>query len=158
MDVKGGLLIVSGIVALSMSLYIVYNKSIPAAVPKQVSEFIVKEINCLENNIHYEADGEPFIGKLAVGMVTVNRAKLSGKSLCDTVYEPNQFSWTLKPRNLNARVSPDTKLATLMVLNNTVPLEYLSEITYFHNTTVSPKWAKNKREILSIGGHKFYAE
>lgn len=127
-------------------------------VEETVLPYTLKDIDCLEQNIHHESDGEPFVGKLAVGLVTVNRAKKSGKSLCEVVWEPNQFEWTSKPIDYNRKISPDTKLATFMVINNVLELENISQVTYFHNHTVKPEWATKKKHVVTIGRHKFYEE
>lgn len=125
-----------------------------AVVKKQYSN---REIKCLEDNIHFEASGEPFVGKLAVGKVTLNRARDKKANICDVVYESGQFEWTRKPLK-NTVASQDTKLAVYMVLNNTIDLDHLDNLIYFHATRVNPKWSKVKQYILTIGNHKFYAE
>ena len=46
-----------------------------------------KDVECLARNIFYESGAEPTEGKIAVGMVTVNRAQdpRFGKSVCEVV-------------------------------------------------------------------------
>jgi spore germination cell wall hydrolase CwlJ-like protein len=46
-----------------------------------------KDVDCLARNIFYESGGEPTEGKIAVGMVTVNRAQdpRFGRSVCEVV-------------------------------------------------------------------------
>ena len=46
-----------------------------------------KDVECLARNIFYESGGEPTEGKIAVGIVTVNRAQdpRFGKSVCEVV-------------------------------------------------------------------------
>ena len=46
-----------------------------------------KDIECMAKNIFYEAGGEPTEGKIAVGVVTLNRAQDGrfGKTVCDVV-------------------------------------------------------------------------
>jgi spore germination cell wall hydrolase CwlJ-like protein len=46
-----------------------------------------KDVECLARNIFYESRGEPTEGKIAVGIVTVNRAQdpRFGKSVCEVV-------------------------------------------------------------------------
>lgn len=46
-----------------------------------------KDVECLARNIFYESGGEPTEGKIAVGMVTVNRAQdpRFGRSVCEVV-------------------------------------------------------------------------
>jgi spore germination cell wall hydrolase CwlJ-like protein len=46
-----------------------------------------KDIECLARNIFYESGGEPTEGKIAVGIVTINRAQdpRFGRSVCEVV-------------------------------------------------------------------------
>lgn len=46
-----------------------------------------KDVDCLARNIFYESGGEPTEGKIAVGIVTINRAQdpRFGKSVCEVV-------------------------------------------------------------------------
>ena len=63
----------------------------------------LRQLNCLTQNIYWEAASEPFEGKVAVAQVTLNRVE-SGKfanTVCGVVYQKNvfyervvcQFSW-----------------------------------------------------------------
>jgi len=116
------------------------------------------EILCLKQNIHYEADGEPFRGKIAVGMVTLNRTKLSNKSICQVVFEPWQFSWTINKKNLTNKFSDDTIFAANLTLSGYNLIEELNNATYFHEAYTYPAWASEKRQITTIGNHIFYSE
>lgn len=46
-----------------------------------------KDVDCLARNIFYESGGEPTEGKIAVGIVTINRAQdpRFGRSVCEVV-------------------------------------------------------------------------
>lgn len=114
------------------------------------------ELNCLTKNIYREASGEPFTGKLAVGVVTINRL-LSGKygnTICKVVYYPGQFSWT---RESDTKISKDkwqeSLLAASMVLEDRGILGNF-KATHFHNKTVKPNWGLKK--VAVIGNHLFY--
>ena len=70
-----------------------------------------KEIDCLAKNIYFEARNENIDGKLAVGLVTINRVldPEFPETICDVVWQkrrhPNtkkwvaQFSWTWDGKN-----------------------------------------------------------
>lgn len=114
------------------------------------------ELNCLTKNIYREASGEPFTGKLAVGVVTINRL-LSGKygnTICKVVYYPGQFSWT---RESDTKISKDkwqeSLLAASMVLEDRGILGNF-KATHFHNKTVKPNWGLKR--VAVIGNHSFY--
>jgi spore germination cell wall hydrolase CwlJ-like protein len=117
-----------------------------------------QDLECLSRNIHYEAGGESFLGKLAVGVVTLNRQKLNNRSICEIVYEPYQFSWTLNPNNNTSLFSEDVYLAVKLLNTNIITLNNLDGALYFHNNNVKPFWSKSKRKVITIGNHTFYAE
>jgi spore germination cell wall hydrolase CwlJ-like protein len=58
-----------------------------------------KELNCLARNIFFEARGEPYEGKVAVGIVTLNRVQDERwpNSVCDVV---NQKTTRTVPRDV----------------------------------------------------------
>jgi spore germination cell wall hydrolase CwlJ-like protein len=111
----------------------------------------------MAQNIHHEADGEPFMGKLAVGLVTLNRKNLKNRSICQIVFEPNQFSWTNK-ESYAKNFSQDTWLATNLIMNNLVKIPYLENIVYFHNKNIKATWSNSKNKVAVIGDHIFYTE
>lgn len=115
-----------------------------------------KELNCLTKNIYREASSEPFKGKLAVGVVTVNRL-FSGKygnTICKVVYYPGQFSWTKEgTTKINNDKWQESLLAASMVLDDHKILGDFNA-THFHNRTVNPKWGL--RKVAVIGNHTFY--
>lgn len=111
---------------------------------------------CLAKNIYYEARGESYKGMLAVAKVTINRVASPGfpDTVCKVVYQPRQFSWTLRKNNqirdLHAwEVS--LRIADLMLDPESRHLSNF-KLLYFHNNTVSPK----TRNYVVIGNHLFY--
>lgn len=160
-------------------------------------------LECLSHNIYYEARGESVEGKIAVGMVTVNRSqeKQFGNSICNAVNQrieytrkttvtqiktvPThgdvdynvrtfdrikhqvvcQFSWRCqsnlskpKPEDKNWQESQAIAKQLLdgTITNETRP--QLSEALYFHSARIRPQWARNKQQVMRIGGHIFYSE
>jgi spore germination cell wall hydrolase CwlJ-like protein len=112
-----------------------------------------KEFTCLTDNIYYEARGESFLGQIAVGRVTLNRAELFSKSVCSIVYEPSQFSWTLKPHRVNDkeayRVAKEAAIASKEY--------YQLPVYYFHNIHIKPKWSYKYKPVMTIDNHIFYS-
>ena len=51
---------------------------------------------CMVCNIYFEARGEPYSGKVAVGRVVLTRQEKKGypKSICGVIWARKQFSWT----------------------------------------------------------------
>src|SRR4051812_3490939 len=53
-----------------------------------------KQTLCLALGLYHEARGEADIGRQAVGHVILNRIHQSGQSVCQTIWQHGQFSWT----------------------------------------------------------------
>lgn len=127
-----------------------------------------RQIQCLTQNIYWEAANEPFEGKVAVAQVTLNRAE-SGKfpdDVCKVVYQKNvvyekvicQFSWYCET---NHKVRPvykpnydEAEAVAKKVLLEGFRLDGLKEALYYHADYVNPKW--NKQRVAVIGRHIFY--
>lgn len=118
-----------------------------------------KDIHCLAQNIYHEARSEPLKGQIAVAQVTINRVKLANfrKSVCQVVFEPHQFSWTL---NKHAKVRDTqawkTSLAVAKaVLTNSIRIPNFTA-TFYHTKQVNPRWNRNMEVLAVIGNHIFY--
>lgn len=118
------------------------------------------DVDCLSQNIYYEAGIEPLEGKYAVAQVTLNRLKTGywGKSICKVVHAKAQFSWTLKKK----RPKPEgvfwaeSQAIARNVLKNGVRVQPLEKAIMYHASYVSPKWVDRKARITKIGQHIFY--
>jgi len=108
----------------------------------------LKELQCLATNVYKEARGEPQEGQVAVARVTLNRA--NDKTICDAVYQKNQFSWTKKYREVVYNFSALN--ASIIAYNATDDFK----ATHYHNQTVKPSWRKRLKEGVTIGKHTFY--
>lgn len=116
------------------------------------------ELICLAQNIYFEARGEPFKGKVAVAQVTLNRVKHDNyaDTVCDVVYQPNQFSWTKKySKIVDKQAWAHAKEIAELVLSGDVRLPNFHAL-YFHSNTITPKWANKKKPVLRVGKHIFY--
>jgi N-acetylmuramoyl-L-alanine amidase len=119
-----------------------------------------KELICLAKNIYFEARGEPRAGKLAVAQVTLNRVKSTKyrNTICGVVYEKKQFSWTAtynKKHIKNYEAWIDAIAIAQETLENGKALKNFPAL-FFHNHTIKPKWASQKRKVAKIGNHTFY--
>lgn len=127
--------------------------------PMDVVKVNHKEVACLAKNIYHEARGEPLNGQLAVAQVTVNRLKSGdfGSSICEVVYQPNQFSWTLEraKKIVDLKAWQDSVILATAVLANKAHLPDFKAL-YFHTKKVKPKWRKTKQVVTTIGNHIFY--
>jgi spore germination cell wall hydrolase CwlJ-like protein len=131
------------------------------------------EIECLAQNIFFEAKGESDKGKLAVALVTLNRSRseLYPTNLCQVVREKRlqtcQFSWwcNAKLRSKATQYSYNT-IERLMyeeirkiALYTYMHYDEIKDVThgamYYHANYVNPKW-KFASKTVQIGNHIFY--
>lgn len=129
-----------------------------------------RQLECLSQNIYFEANGEPFEGKVAVAQVTLNRVA-SGKfhnDICNVVYQKNvvldkvvcQFSWYCEQPARRNYINParykEAEAVAKKVLLEGFRLDGLKDAMYFHADYVSPNWRHEK--VGKIGRHIFYRE
>ncbi len=127
------------------------------------------DVQCLAENVYFEARGEPLEGQYAVAEVTLNRTRAPHfpRSVCQVVHEVRwdpvrrrqvaDFSWT----ELGA-LSPEDGPAWKQALS-VAAAEYddlhpqvVPEALYYHATSVRPEWARSRRPVATIGNHIFY--
>jgi spore germination cell wall hydrolase CwlJ-like protein len=129
-----------------------------------------KEVECLAENIYFEAGYEPEKGQIAVAFVTLNRVK-SGffeGDICSVVKQKFngvcQFSWwcentTRSAKTLTGRseiVYNDVRNLAVHVYANYDKLEDPSKgALFYHADYVSPGW-RNMEYLTTIGRHLFY--
>lgn len=135
----------------------------------EVSADFNKQLNCLTNNIYFEAATESFEGKLAVAQVVLNRANNVNfpSTICEVVYQrtltPNriivcQFSWTCL-KNMVARDKyawQESEIVARKALTEPYVHDTIARTNamYYHATYVTPGW--NLKRVLRIGQHIFY--
>ncbi|GBD43630.1 Spore cortex-lytic enzyme [bacterium HR40] len=125
----------------------------------------LRDISCLATNVWFEARGSPFVDKLAVAQVVVNRVRDPARpnSVCGVVFEPHQFSWTSDERPDHVRITNriereawlDSVLAAITALDGRMP-DLAAGATHFHNPQVSPAWAAAFEYVARWGGHRYY--
>jgi len=121
-----------------------------------------RQVICLAKNIWHESRGEPTYGQLAVGMVTLNRmeSQMWPKTVCEVVYEPGQFSWTMAPTLRNNKPSGEqweqiVLLAATLMHRRDLFDDITHGATYFHANYVQPGWNRLER-TARLGAHVFY--
>jgi spore germination cell wall hydrolase CwlJ-like protein len=123
-----------------------------------------KQVDCLADNIYYEAGYEESSGQLAVALVTMNRTQdpRFPKDICSVVKQKNrgtcQFSWFCEPRKpKNLYVYRKNLEVALHAYAN---YEYIDDLTkgaiYYHADYVNPRWKLSK--TTQIGRHIFYKD
>jgi spore germination cell wall hydrolase CwlJ-like protein len=127
------------------------------------------DLECLAENVYFEARGELLKGQYAVAEVTLNRTRAQNfpHTICAVVHEMRwdsnrrrfvaDFSWT----ELGA-LSPDDGPAwrrAMTVATAVYDDEHDSIVPgalFYHSTSVRPGWARTRTEIGTIGNHVFY--
>ncbi len=123
-----------------------------------------KQVDCLAENIYYEAGYEPRDGQVAVAMVTMNRVQdpRFPKDICSVVKQKVnstcQFSWFCEPRKyINQHVYRDNLEVALYVYANYEKLpDNTNGAKFYHADYVNPKWKLEK--TTKIGRHIFYRD
>ncbi|HXB18345.1 MAG TPA: cell wall hydrolase [Steroidobacteraceae bacterium] len=127
------------------------------------------DLQCLAENIYFEARGEPLAGQYAVAEVTLNRthARNFPRTICAVVHERRwdpvhrrhvaDFSWTAQ-----GPLSPEDGAAwkqAMTVANaayDELSPSLVPEALFYHATSVQPDWARSRHAVATIGNHIFY--
>ncbi len=127
------------------------------------------DVQCLAENIYFEARGEPLAGQYAVAEVTLNRthARNFPHDICQVVHETRwdpdrrrfvaDFSWTERGA-LYPEDGPAWRQA--MAVANDVYQDMHEPVVpgalFYHATNIRPEWSRNRKVIATIGNHVFY--
>ncbi|HHY75652.1 MAG TPA: hypothetical protein GX500_02580 [Firmicutes bacterium] len=112
------------------------------------------ELDLLARVVHGEAAGEPFIGKVAVAAVVLNRvdSPLFPDTIAGVIYEPWQFScvgnWMF-----NSPPTAECYEAAIAALNGWDPT--YGALFYFNYHLVTNPWLWAKPHAVTIGNHYF---
>lgn len=130
-----------------------------------------KQINCLAQNIYFEARGESADGKLAVALVTLNRlaSRDYADTVCGVVYQKirktYQFSWVADRDTLsinNQKLFQECEgIAKKAYIDRQIKNVPVNDITggatfYYAKYIKAPKWAYIHKHTVNIGLHRFY--
>jgi N-acetylmuramoyl-L-alanine amidase len=127
------------------------------------------ELQCLAENIYFEARGEPLAGQYAVAEVTLNRTRARNfpHTVCKVVHETHwdpsrrryvaDFSWV----ELGAQSPEDGPAWRQAIAVASAAYDDLHEpvvpgALFYHATNVRPGWSRDRRPIGTIGNHIFY--
>ena len=134
--------------------------------PKKLTKAEKQQVECLAQNVYYEAGYETTRGQIAVAMVTLNRVYSGNypKSICGTmtqkVEDTCQFSWycdsALKKKPSDSEAYQESYDVAKKVLLEGFKLDKLSDALYYHATSINPGW--HLPVVTQIGNHIFYRE
>jgi spore germination cell wall hydrolase CwlJ-like protein len=127
------------------------------------------DLQCLAENVYFEARGEPLAGQYAVAEVTMNRtqAQYFPHTVCEVVHETRwdasrrrhvaDFSWT----ESGTQSPPEGPAWKQAITIATTVYDDLNEpqvpgALFYHATSVRPAWARTRKALATIGNHIFY--
>jgi len=134
------------------------------------------DLDCLAQNIYFEARSESQADQIAVGQVVLNRVKSPRypNNVCDVIRQgPTynwtknfpvkhkcQFSWYCDGKSDNIRDIDAWRLAksiagVLLAMPDMVP-NVVEDATHYHAHYVKPHWASKLEKVTHIDGHIFY--
>lgn len=143
-----------------------------------------KEYECLLKNIYFEAGVESNAGKIAVGMVTLNRV-MSDKypdTICEVVTQGPISKWWLEEHGKEVPIRHKCQFSWYCdgksdvpyygeswyasediayqlyenYINEEITLDITEGSMYYHADYVNPGWAKRMHKVVKIGSHIFY--
>lgn len=138
-------------------------------------DFKEKEIQCLAENIYFEARGEPLVGRIAVGQVVLNRVKSKKfpSTVCGVVFQAEYNQQTMMPKLHRCQftwwcdgkpeeIKDYSRYVDALILSEyllTHPMMDVTEgATYYHSAKVRPRWSFKKQRVSGISNHIFYRE
>jgi N-acetylmuramoyl-L-alanine amidase len=120
------------------------------------------ETYLLAKVIHWEARGEPYKGKVAVGAVVLNRVHNSKfpSTLHKVIYQPKQFSGVDTTAFANMKPDSSSMEAAKEALRGNDPtntaLYFLNQNTVIARRGSLPSWIQRLTFTVRIGNHWFY--
>jgi len=147
------------------------NKPPPVVSKKLFAKVNPNSLECMAQTIYHEANNQPKKGKIAVGLVIMNRQKSDDypKSVCSIVRQVltdkktkkkvPMFSW-IKGKKLKIDDKDgyeEAREISLEVLNNNYA-DFTHGATHFHANYVRPPWARTMTRTIVIGKHLFYKQ
>lgn len=143
-------------------------RSIPASIHKNYK----KEVRCMARNLYFESRDQDLQGRIAVGLVTLNRVYSNNfpNSVCEVVWQKRwskrygrwvaQFSWTLDGKSdapiENEAYDEAVRLSTALFAGGIH--DFTNGADHYHATYVNPSWAKKLTLVAKIDDHIFYLE
>tara|TARA_R100000541_G_C1870012_1_gene80643 strand:- start:275 stop:799 length:525 start_codon:yes stop_codon:yes gene_type:complete len=136
--------------------------------------------DCLVEAVYYEAGNQPFVGKIAVAQVILNRvnSKYYPNDVCGVVHQGPISKWWKEEHNMIVPIKwkcqfsyycdgkdevpyegkswNDSEHAAMLVLSNTLIKDMTEGATHYHADYVEPYWAKKMNRTVTIDNHLFF--
>jgi spore germination cell wall hydrolase CwlJ-like protein len=128
------------------------------------------DLQCMAENIYYEAGNQSYAGKIAVGQVVLNRVKdpRYPRTVCGVIYDGSQnvkttacqFSWTCADHKGVDKTSAfwheSQKAARELLTKKDMVIDITEGATSYHANYVKPAWSKTLTFVAQIDQHLFY--
>ncbi|WMM24355.1 spore cortex-lytic enzyme [Tissierella sp. MB52-C2] len=134
--------------ALGMTTAATTTTTSTAGVDRKTDEYL------LARAIHGEARGEPYVGKVAVAAVILNRTRSSSfpNTVASVIYQPLAFT-AVADGQINLTPNKDSINAARDALNGWDPT--YGCLYYWNPVTATSKWIWSRKVMLKIGKHWF---
>jgi len=124
--------------------------------PQHAAVLAAPEIVCITAAVYTEAEGEPYIGKLAVAAVVRARAERANESPCAIVFKRHQFSGLgRRVGRINLGALLESFGAARASALSTAPVPKCAGATHFDNNS-NARWTRVFVRVCTIGRHTFY--
>jgi N-acetylmuramoyl-L-alanine amidase len=109
----------------------------------------------LIKNCAAEAANQPFIGKVYVTRVVLNRAldRRWPSTIKEVIYQPKQFSWTGLKHDLN--MEPKVIAECIKAIRIAKEIKTFDYTHYYAHNIVVPSWALKHKQKIIIADHTF---
>jgi N-acetylmuramoyl-L-alanine amidase len=111
---------------------------------------------CLALNIYFEARGEPIDGQLLVAETTINRAADRDQTICEAVWDDDQYSWTNDGLSDTPRDAAAYALSTQLAQEALAGKHLYTGVDHYHEASINPAWAEHLTMLGRYGNHIFY--
>lgn len=118
------------------------------------SAYHESELYTLARLVHAEARGEPYVGKVAVAAVVLNRVKSAAfpNTISGVIYQAGAFD-CVADGQINLTPDSDALRAARDAMNGWDPTGGC--VYYFNPATATSAWIWSREVRLSIGAHQF---
>jgi len=112
------------------------------------------DVQLLARAVHGEARGEPYIGKVAVAAVILNRVRNPNfpNSIAGVIYQPLAFT-AVADGQINLAPDEESLRAARDAINGWDPS--YGAIYYYNPAKATSKWIWSRKVHMTIGKHKF---
>lgn len=124
-----------------------------------------RELNCLAQNIYYEAANQSVRGQIAVAFVTLNRVSHPSypKNICGVVHQKYdgycQFSWVCMVDRLPIHMpsfNEIKRVAQSILHSHDKMKDPTNGALFYHADSIDPPWGTMYTKTVKIGDHVFY--